>query len=158
MTLREQAVMDVTVAQVPSSATVVSLEKIGDLSGVEDGNWKKRCDYMLLLDTDGGGGVVVSIELKKSLNAANEEAAMEQLRRSPPVLMYLKALCDIEYMGELEANRPAFRYLVIGEKYSERLDKQPVRPARTPRTETFKKIQVGVVVGSHFAFDLLVHE
>ena len=156
VTLREQDVMDVMVAQVPLAAIAVNLEKMGGLSGVKKGPWRQRCDYMFVLDTDGKDHEVVFIELKKSLDAAKKEKAMEQLRRSPPVLMYLKSLCDLQYNGEVELSSPSLRYLVIGEKSSERLDKQRVRPVPARETETFKKIQVGIVIGSHFGFESLV--
>lgn len=154
VTLREQDVMDVVMAEVPSSATAVNLQKIGELSGIENGRWKQRCDYMFVLDANGNNEVIF-VELKKSLDAGRKEKAMEQLRRSPPVLMYLKSLCELEHEGEVKARLPRFRYFVIGAKNSEKLDKQRVRPVLEAETETFKKIQVGVLVGDRLPFGAL---
>ena len=146
--------MDVTVAQVPSCATVVNLQKIGDLSGVKAGPWKQRCDYMVALDAPDGSEVVF-VELKKSLDTGKDKA-MEQLRRSPPVAMYLKSLCELDAGRRPKEGGLRFRYVVIGERYSGRLDKRPLRPGRATKPEPFKTIQVGVVAGNRVNFHWLV--
>ena len=153
VTLREPKVMAVTVLQIPKRAITINLQRMGDFSGVKEGRWKQRCDYMFALDVTGGSEVVF-VELKKSLDTGKEKA-MEQLRRSPPVLMYLKSLCEIEERRAPGGGELRLRYFVVSEKYSPKLDKQPVRPAQAPKTENFKEIRVGVVVGSHLAFDFL---
>ncbi len=68
VTLREQDVMDVSVLQIPERAATVNLQNIGDFSGVKNGRWKQRCDYMFALD-EVDGSEVVFVELKKSLDA-----------------------------------------------------------------------------------------
>lgn len=151
VTLREANVMDVTVLQIPKRATTINLQRMGDFSGVKEGRWKQRCDYMFVLDVVGGSEVVF-LELKKSLDTGKEKA-MEQLRRSPPVLMYLKSLCELEERRRSKAGELRLRYFVISERRTERLDKQPVRPGRAPETEHFKSIQVGIVVGGPLKFD-----
>ncbi|MXX75833.1 MAG: hypothetical protein F4210_06120 [Holophagales bacterium] len=150
VTLREQDVMDVSVLQIPERAATVNLQHIGDFSGVKNGRWKQRCDYMFALDQVDGSEVVF-VELKKSLDTGKEKA-MEQLRRSPPVLMYLKSLCQLEEQCTDEGVELRLRYFVISERYGERLDKQRVRPNRRPETEQFKSIQVGIVVGGPLTF------
>lgn len=167
VTLREADVMDVTVARVPSGVTTINLQKMGDLSGVDDGPWKQRCDYMFAVDT-GDDSEVLFIELKRSLDSERKEKAMEQLRRSPPILMYLQSLCELEreHLNQPEGERrelPLYRrlhelrwrYLVISERYTGRLDKQPVRAGGGPSMEEFRTIQVGVVVGLHLSFERL---
>ncbi len=153
VTLREQDVMDVTVLQIPKRAATVNLQNIGDFSGVKDGRWKRRCDYMFALD-EVDGSEVVFVELKKSLDTGKDKA-MEQLRRSPPVLMYLKSLCELEEQCTANGVELKLRYFVISEKYAERLDKQRVRPSRQPETEQFKSIRVGIAVGGPLKFDSL---
>ena len=44
--LREPKVMKVVVAGVPEGARVINLRKIGRLSGIRDGPWKKSCDHL----------------------------------------------------------------------------------------------------------------
>lgn len=156
VTLREPNVMAVTVLRIPRRATTINLQRMGDFSGVKDGRWKQRCDYMFVLDV-AGRSEVVFVELKKSLDTGKEKA-MEQLRRSPPVLMYLKSLCELEERRTASGGELRLRYFVISEKQTERLDKQPVRARRGPATEQFKSIRVGLAVGGPLNFDSLFGE
>lgn len=42
--LREKGVMDLEIADIPSSITIVNMRRIGSLSGVKDGEWNSYGD------------------------------------------------------------------------------------------------------------------
>ena len=153
MTLRETNVMDVEVAEVPSSVTVIDMRKMGSLSGVRDGECRQTCDYLLVWEVE-GRDVAIFVELKKTLDLNRKKSGMEQLRRSLPLLDYLCSVCRIHH-GLKSYKSVAARYFLIGEKGGEKLDKQPVRPGRALTTETYKGITVHTFVGSMVRFDLL---
>ncbi len=92
--LREENVMKVEVSNVVSDAVVLNLRKIGSLSGIKDGPWKQTCDYAIV--SRGSKKVrVVLVELKKTLNV-EETKGFEQLRRTLPLLKYLRSMCTLE--------------------------------------------------------------
>ena len=144
MILRENKVMEVEVAKTPSGVTV------------KDGDCQKRCDYLLIYEIK-DKYVAIFVELKKTLYEDNQEA-MEQLRRSPPILAYLHSVCRIHCSAESEKLVMTTRYFLIGEKINQRFDKQPVTPGRPLPSTEYKKIKVNMFVGPRIGFDLLRSE
>ena len=94
----------------------------------------------------------VFIELKTSL--VDEEFGKKQLKRSLPVLDYLCSVCKIE--SGVEEKILSVKYVLIAEKGSDRLDKQPVRvnPSQ-PIEERDDEILVRILVGTNFTLSTL---
>lgn len=156
MILQEKQVMKVEVTGMPLGVTAINLEKIGSFKGVKDGEWKQHCDYLLVYEAE-GQNVGIFVELKKTLYQDNKRA-MEQLRRSPPILEYLHSVCRIHH--EIESEKPVIitRYILIGKKINQRLDKQSVAPGRPLGSKEHKRIKVNMFVGPRIRFDLLQSE
>ena len=156
MILKEKRVMKVEVTGMPLGVTAIDIEKIGSFSGLNDGEWKQRCDYLLVYEVE-GQNIAIFVELKKTLNQDNKKA-MEQLRRSPPILKYLHSVYRIHYGIESEKPVMTTRYFLIGEKINQRLDKQPVPLGRPLPSVDHKNITVNKFVGPRIRFDLLRSE
>ena len=154
VTLREKGVMEVSVPGVPSEVIAVNIGKIGRFSGMREGEWVKICDY-LIIGTTGGNAIAILVELKKTLSDDNKRTGMEQLRRSLPILEYLYSVFRIQFEEPDRRRNVAVRYCLIGERYSSRVDKQPVRARLSMPPEKYKDIVVNTFVGSRIPFDLL---
>ena len=148
ITLRERkAKMKVTITGVSSTITTIRLNnRTGHLSALASdgsGGWNQICDY-LLIDDLGDKCHVILVELKKTLQERNK--AFEQLRRSLPMADYLLSVCGVE----LGTSWPrTVSYVLIAEKRTNRLDKQPVRPRPGLRErESYDGIKVSVFVGT----------
>ena len=151
-TLEEKKVMKVEITQMPPEAVTTDLNKIGSLSGVKNGEWKQICDYLIVC-RNGNENIAILVELKKNLR--DDKKGQEQLRRSLPLLKYLHFICRIEsYQKQSEALN--VRYFLIGEKNSERLDKQRVRSNPRIDKEHYKNIDVYTFVGNRISFDKLI--
>ena len=150
--LRETKVMRVEVSGLTADAAVIRLDRIGALKGVTAGPWKQVCDYVIV--SPGGEVVgdpvrVLFVELKRTLT--DEVKGFEQLRRSLPLLQYLRAPCRIECGSDSE--QPHIRYALVAARGNPRLDKQPVRPRRTPLKKGHEDIEVTLhVAGSRVGF------
>jgi hypothetical protein len=153
LALKEPNVQRVDVSKLPSEAVVINLQRFGSLSGVRNGPWKQRCDYMLVFRVDETDRVLF-VELKKTLNG-NENKGFEQLRLSLPLLKYLDSVCKLHFGIEPDQLEPIVRYVLIGEQGSQRLDKQPVRAAQLQYSEQHKGITVNILVGSRFGLGRL---
>ena len=154
ITLREknknQPDMKVVVSGAPSPLTTIQFtKKFGHLSVLKTGDWNKICDYLLIYQNEEAFHAMF-IELKKTLGGGRHPK--EQLRRSRPLLEYLLAVCRIESGAEIPS--PRMRYVLIGERINERLDKQPVK--RTPSgkigEESYEEINIKKFLGPKLAF------
>lgn len=86
--LREKKIsMKIFVTNVPVDSTVIRLEKIGSMSGIRDGIWKRSCDY-LIVDSTEKRDTAIFVELKKTRTNDNYSKGQEQLRRSLPILEF----------------------------------------------------------------------
>ena len=95
------------------AVTRIHLEKVGHVSGLRDGApGRKICDYALLAES-GDGIHATLIELKSARN--DEEEPREQLRRSLPVLEYLRSACDVE-RGTDGTRKMSVEYALVFEK------------------------------------------
>ena len=109
----------------------------------------KICDY-ILINEGADDCEVVMVELKSTLQKRQD--GLEQLRRSLPIAKYLLAVCEVE----LQRTWPCrFRYALLAEKRTNRLDKQPIRPSAQLSTEDYEDINVTVGVGTRFDFGAL---
>ena len=124
--LREE-LTELAVTQMPSDVTVVDMDVVGHLPGVDGGVLKWICDYLLVSDSKDTDHAIF-VELKETLRENNK--GREQLRRSLPILTYLDFACQI-HNYEPKKNRPAsgVRYFLIGKKNSPRLDNTACKTA-----------------------------
>ena len=85
--------MRVKVVGLPAGFIAIRIEKVGHTSKISDGSWKQICDYLLVVES-GDRTHAVFVELKKT--KTEEEKPREQLRRSLPLLEYLRSVWEIE--------------------------------------------------------------
>ncbi len=153
--LEEKGVMKVELTQMPLDVTAVDMRLIGRLSGVKNGNWSKRCDYLLIGQAE-GMDYAIFVELKRTLKKDQEGLeGMEQLRRSLPILEYLRSVCQIHHMTKKAALE--VRYFLIGTKNHSKFDKQRVRPRLGTEKEVYKGIEVHTYLGDRIGFNQLLN-
>lgn len=148
--LRERGVMQVQVSGLATDSLVLRMEKIS-LSGINDGRWKRSCDYAIVSP---GQEVdrVLFIELKRTMT--EEEKGLEQLLWSLPRFEHLRSVCRIVCGNGIE--RAKMRYALLAARGNPRLDKQPIKRKRFPHTRRHEGIKVGLhIVGKHESFDRL---
>lgn len=138
--------MEVTVTDLAPSATIIALSKTSHLSVLQQtagADWNKICDYLLIHEGDGKCRATL-VELKSTLQRKSE--ALEQLRRSLPMVRYLLSVCSIEADADWD---PTVAYALIAERQTNRIDKQPTRPrvGRLDR-ERHGQIDVDIFVGT----------
>lgn len=134
--------MIVQVVGALAPVTAIRLNKFSHFSVLKSDNSRTtKCDYLLIVELD---GIVhaIFIELKKTFTEDDEPR--EQLRRSRPFLAYLLSVCEIENEFILDP-KPIEKYVIIAEKFSERFDKQRVKPNNIP-TEQYKGIEIKNIV------------
>ena len=146
--LREHNVMDVVLAEVPAGVMIINMRRIGSLSGIREGAWKKACDYLLIRRSKGGAEAVF-VELKKNLT---DPRGKEQLRRSLPYLDYIRSLCRIEYGAMSSPKRVLARYVLIGKRTTPGLAKQGVTAGPVFSSEPYEGITIQRYVGSRIRF------
>ena len=157
--LREKGVMEVEMVKPPSDLAAIVMEKLGRLSGIREGKWKRTCDYLLVYSQEGKDRAVF-VELKKTLNE-DRRRAMEQLRRSLPFLEYLRSVCEIHFGAGPASRGMEVRYLLIGERRRTRFDKKQsvnADPAKNLENLEHENIMVTTFTGSRVCFDLLVSQ
>ena len=137
--LEEPGVMQVGVSGLTGNSLVLRIGMVV-LSGVKDGPWKKSCDYAIV-NQDGDTVRILFVELKKTL--AEELKGLEQLRWSLPRMDHLRSLCHVGGGGSYQTE---VRYALIASRESPRLDKQPVKRRRFPRTKQHRGIEVSLHV------------
>ncbi len=143
--LEEKGEMQLELSGVAAGTVAFRLDAKGHPAIVRDGELKKICDYLLIVPR-GERHHAIFVELKKTIRDDVAKPS-EQLRRSLPVLEYLRSAYAVEH-GE----KPEFevRYLLAGEKISRRLDKQKTRvdPAASLPRECHRGIEVRTFVGA----------
>ena len=108
------------------------------------------CDYLLVVELNGNTHAVL-VELKKTW----EPKARKQLRRSLPLLEYLRSACEVEHEIRYDGTRISTGYLIICEKG--RFDKQPPKasPAAAVRSENYRNIRISTYVGTTLPLAIL---
>lgn len=155
--LREkQAAMRVAVVGLPAAGAAVLVERVGHLSKLGD-SCRKICDYLLIVETEGRVQAVF-VELKKTWT--ERKGPREQLRRSLPLLDYLRSVCEVEQGTALNGANIAVRYAIVFERFSQRLDKQGIRadPRGRTRQERHAGITVRTFIGTRVSFATLTGE
>lgn len=142
--LREKSVMKVKIFGLSDDAMAVRLSKIGSLSGVKDGPWKRVCDYVLV-SRNGDSLCVIFVELKRTVT--DNSRGLDQLQRSLPLWRYLYKLCHIECGGG--RNSPVVSYALIAKKGNQRFDKQRVKAVSRPQIKQYKQIRVSICIGQN---------
>ena len=144
--------MTVEVSGLGGDAVAVRLDqRLGSLSGIKEGPWKKQCDYVVV--SPAGSTVrVLFVELKKTLTDNSD--GLEQLRRSLPWLKYLRTLCRIECDATLKNS--AVRYALIAARGQQRFDKQHVKAGEPALTKSYKGLNITLrIVASSVEFSEL---
>ena len=129
---------EVTGVRQPLVVTAIRMNRLRHLARLKDGAWNKICDYLLITARD-GTYCAVFVELKETLRE-NDDAG-EQLRRSLPILEYLRSVCAVEDLSKPDVS---VRYVILASRDAKRLDKQRTRitPSEAIREERYRGIDV----------------
>ena len=106
--LDKQSGMRVRLFGLPARFTAVHVEGIGHVGKLKDrgqehnGHLRRVCDYVLVAESDDSTRVVF-VELKGTWSTG--EKPRDQLRRSLPLLNYLRSVCEVEYEEMLDEGR-----------------------------------------------------
>ena len=146
--------MKYTVAGLRDETAIVDLRKLGHLGGLaETGDLRKICDF-LLVGPVGDEEQCYAVLLEMKVTLGGDSKPREQLRRSRPLLEYLRDVCAVQYSN---SQRVELRYVIVAERQSERLDKQATRPRGRPgRDVLYKDIRIRTFVGRSSGFADLV--
>ena len=148
----EEAGMQVQVlASVPITAIRLGQAGVSHAPRVRAGTGLNRvCDYLLLVES-GSHVHAVLVELKKTW----EPRAREQVRRSLPLLEYLRSVCEVEREARFDDDGIRVGYLVICQ--NRRLNKQTTRPEpiETVHSEDYKDIAVRTYIGTTISLAIL---
>lgn len=154
--LRESpADMRVKITGLPGTFIVIRTERVGHASKIRDGSWKRICDYLLVVEL-GDRTHAVFLELKKTQTQDNKPK--EQLRRSLPLLNYLRSVWEIESRVPLDEHGMSVHYSILFEQTKSKLPKQPVKadPTRREKVEEYKGITIRTFIGTSVPFADLV--
>ena len=151
--IEQRANMSVVVVGIETRATAIHIDGLA-LSGLDEGGWNQKCDYLLILRYD-ATYCAVFVELKKTLT--DEEKPLEQLRHSLPFLEYLRSLCCIHFEDGAPPDVEV-RYAAIGERGQLLLDKQAVKARRGQAvwTKSHRGISVSAFLGPTVSLAALV--
>ena len=151
----KQSKMKIAIREVPASLLAIKMEGQWSQLLEEKGDWNRICDYLLIYQAEDKHHAIF-IELKTSL--VDKEFGKKQLKRSLPVLDYLRSVCRIESGVEEQEKILSVKYVLIAEneKSSDRLDKQRIRvnPSETIE-ERDDEILVRILVGTNFTLNTL---
>ena len=155
--------MKVRIFGLPARFTVVHVEGIGhmgklrDRGSEHDGHLRRICDYLLVVES-GDDTRVVFVELKETWS--NGEKPRDQLRRSLPLLKYIRSVCEVEYGETQDARRISIHYSIVFEKSSRKFNMQSVSadPAQRTREEEYKGITIRTFVGTSVPLATLTGE
>ena len=98
---------EVTDIQQPLVVTAIRMNRLRHLARLNQGAWNKICDYLLITARD-EGYCAVFVELKETLRENDD--AREQLRRSLPILEYLRSVCAVEDLVKPDVS---VRYVIL---------------------------------------------
>lgn len=146
--------MCVTVTGLPAVSAKIRMESGHHASKVRDGKCKWICDYLLVAES-GDRTDAVLVELKKT--RTDEHKPREQLRRSLPVLEYLRSVCKVDSETSLQGPLHV-HYWILFKQTSERLAKQGVRIKPGAARESYKSIEVRTFVGERVSLAVMTGE
>lgn len=147
--------MEVAITNASYSLIAINVKRLNHLSMIKDGECRKICDYLLIAELEGQYHASF-VELKKTMNQETDHR--EQLRRSLPILEYLRSVWEVEHQRDSWSEGATVRYNLIAKRQHPRIDKQRVRrtPRDWPEVETYKDIEVRKFVGSRLAASQLL--
>lgn len=154
--LRErQAGMRVQITGLPGTSIVIRTERVGHASKISAGSWRQICDYLIVVEL-GDRTHAVFLELKKT--QTQEEKPREQLRRSLPLLNYLRSVWEVESGTPLDEHGMSVHYSILFERTKSKLPKQSVKtdPTRRARVEKYNGIIISTFIGTPVPFASLV--
>lgn len=140
--MEEPEVMRVCITECPQTSCAFSLRKFeGGWGGLRAGKWSKTCDYMMTYSV-GNQDVVYLIELKRSRTGV--ESGLEQLRRTMPLVTYLKSLSEVDATRtKKQVGLPRelrIVYVLLFDARSSRFEKQSLRGNPSAGKETYLDI------------------
>ena len=148
----EEAGMHVQVlTSVPITAIRLGQGGVGHVPRIRAGTGLNLiCDYLLAVELD-GYTYAVFVELKKTW----EGRAREQVRRSLPLVEYLRSACEVERGARFDGDGIRVGYLIICE--NKRLNKQTMRaePVEAVHSEDYKDITVRTYIGTTISLAIL---
>ena len=135
----------------PARLAAIHAERVGHSGKLRDrgskhaGRLRRICDYLLVIESDDTTHVIF-VELKETWS--EEEKPRDQLRRSLPLLDYLRSVCEIEY-GPSEHGISMHYWIIFG-KRTRKLNRQPVNvdPAHMRRVEEYNGITIRTFFGT----------
>ena len=101
---------EITGIRQPLVVTAIRMNRLRHLARLKDGAWNKICDYLLNTERDGTCRAVF-VELNETLRENDD--AREQLRRSLPILEYLRSVCAVEDLVKPDV---AVRYVILASR------------------------------------------
>ena len=116
----------------------------------KDTGLESVCDYLLVVDLNGNTHALL-VELKKTWH----RKAKEQLRRSLPLLEYLRSACEVERGTGRDGTRISAGYLIVCERGRLDMQSSKAAPARAVRSEDYKNINIRTYVGTTLSLDIL---
>ena len=107
-------------------------------------------DYLVVVESKGRTHAVL-VELK----ATWEPRAREQVRRSLPLLEYLRSVCEVQRQAPFDDKGMQIGYLVICE--NRRLNKQTMKaaPVKTLDCEDYKNVRIWTYIGTTISLAIL---
>lgn len=149
--------MRVRIVGLPTVFIAIRLESGDYLPNISNGSWRQICDYLIVVES-GDRTHAVFVELKKT--QSKKERPREQLRRSLPLLEYLRSMWEIESGSTLDERRLSVHYSILFEQTSPKLAKQSVNVKPTTRMlpEEYKGITIRTFVGTPVPLATLIGE
>ncbi len=131
--------MEVAVSTVEEPFIVIKPQQMSHLACTTGEKLRWVCDYLIILGYEGRYSAVF-VELKKTFGYRSR--ALEQLRRSLPLLRYLEALYSVESQRN---DQPAEVVYAIVYETGRRFDKQGTRPRPYPEIVRHEDIDVAAL-------------
>lgn len=139
--------MTFNVTGVSDEAVAIRVDRIQHLKALAPSRELQlnlACDYLLV---EGSAGrtqqLAVLLELKETIGY--DSRPREQLRRSLPILRYLRSVCEVHFMQQVALQE---KYVLVGKAFHSSFDKQSIRFERgRPHNEDYRGIRIKVMVG-----------
>ncbi len=144
-----QANMKVSITNLPQGGIIIKVPQNATSSIMIDAgeDYNKSCDYLILLP-DNNHIHAYFIELKKSLHHDKNgvpRQACQQILSTIPMLDYLCSMIKIHFEKTKDIQ---MHFTVIAEKYSEKLDKQGVKPSNHLKSVSYRNEKFKIIYSS----------
>ena len=153
--------MKLEIRKISAPVVILLPEEIGQWRILKDGKkieWWSRCDF-LMLGEFAGKLFAIFMEFKKTIPDSNDEANV-QLRWSLPILHFLVSVFNVDSFSPLIEEDFTIRYFHIGQKFSNRIDKNAVRTdsKRQFGSDEYKDIEMNYCVAPVVTLKQLLKE